>query len=123
MPEVGSRTRNLPAPPAVVHEDLGNPNRQQSRPWLALNDDETFPEVMDVEVQADSITHALVWSSPWPRRPDARIEFALSPRSGGTDVHWTLTVDEPIPEQGLIGHMRKRINTWIFGELRYSYGQ
>jgi len=26
---------------------------------------------------------------------------------GGTDLRWTLTVDEPAPDESLTGHMRK----------------
>ncbi len=42
---------------------------------------------------------------------------------GGTDLRWTLYVDEPVPDQSLTGHMRKRLNELINANLRYSYGQ
>ncbi|WP_407662147.1 hypothetical protein [Mycolicibacterium brisbanense] len=65
-----------------------------------------------------------MWSSLWPR-PDARITFELPPdgAGGGTDLRWTLTVDEPVPDEGLTGHLRERINTLINANLRYTYGQ
>jgi len=80
MIEIGSRQRNLPAPPHVV------------------------------------------WSS---RRPDAWITFELMQggSGGGTDLRWTLAVDEPAPDESLTGHLRKRINTLIHADLRHTYGQ
>lgn len=120
MPEIGSRRRNLPAPPHVVFEDLTVPNRSEARPWLDLLDDELAPEI----VESREPEH-VVWSSLWPRRDDARITFELPPghAGSGTDLRWTLTVDEPVPDQSLTGHMRKRINTLIHANLRYTYGQ
>jgi hypothetical protein len=118
--EIGSRKRNLPAPPHVVFEDLTVPNRSAARPWLNLLDDEVPPEVLESREPA-----YVVWSSLWPRRPDARIIFELPPgrAGGGTDLRWTLTVDEPVPDDSLTGHLRKRINTLIHADLRYTYGQ
>jgi hypothetical protein len=118
--EIGSRKRNLPAPPHVVFEDLTVPNRSAARPWLNLLDDEVPPEVLESREPA-----YVVWSSLWPRRPDARITFELPPgrAGGGTDLRWTLTVDEPVPDDSLTGHLRKRINTLIHADLRYTYGQ
>jgi hypothetical protein len=67
----------------------------------------------------------VVWSPLWPRRADARITFELSPggTGGGTDLWWTLMVDEPAPGDSLTGHMRRRINTLIHANLRYIHGQ
>ncbi|MBF9519544.1 hypothetical protein [Mycobacteroides chelonae] len=120
MPEIGSRKRNLPAPPHVVFEDLTVPNRSPARPWLHLLDDEVAPDVL--ESQAPGY---VVWSSLWPRRADARIIFEL-PQGGpgaGTDLRWTLTIEEPAPDEKMTGHMRTRINTLIHANLRYTYGQ
>jgi hypothetical protein len=69
--EIGSRRRNLPAPPRVVFDDLCDPHRQPVRPWLHLLDDEA----------------------------------------------------EPVPDQALTGHLRKRMNELINANLRYTYGQ
>ncbi len=120
MTEIGSRKRNLPAPPHVVFEDLTVPNRSPARPWLDLLDDEIPPEILESQEPGP-----VVWSSLWPRRPDARITFELPPgvSGGGTDLRWTLTVDEPAPDDSLTGHMRKRINLLIHANLRYTYGQ
>lgn len=118
--EIGSRLRNLPAPPHVVFGDLVSPRSAGIRPWLHLLDDETAPVVLESR-EPDYV----VWSSLWPRRPDARITFELPQggTGGGTDLRWTLTVDEPAPDDSLARHMRKRINTLIHANLRHTYGQ
>jgi hypothetical protein len=120
MVAIGFRQRNLPAPPQVVFEDLTAPNRSTARPWLALLDDEVEPVVLESEEPV-----RVVWSSLWPRRPDAQITFELPQGGpgGGTDLRWTLTVEEPAPDESFTGHMRKRINTLIHANLRYTYGQ
>ncbi|HYZ55417.1 MAG TPA: hypothetical protein VE733_18205 [Streptosporangiaceae bacterium] len=41
----------------------------------------------------------------------------------GTDLRWTLLVDEPMPDAALVGHMRKRLNQLINANLRYTFGQ
>ena len=41
----------------------------------------------------------------------------------GTDLRWTLLVDEPAPDEAVIGRMRYRINVLINANLRYSFGQ
>lgn len=120
MIELGSRKRNLPAPPHVVFADLAAPRSAGIRAWLDLLDDEVAPVVLE-----SSEPSQVVWSSLWLRRPDARITFELPPGdpAGGTDLRWTLTADEPTPDDSLTGHMRKRINTLIHANLRYTYGQ
>ena len=65
----------------------------------------------------------MVWSSLWVKRPDARIRFDLQPGDGGTDLRWTLFVDEPLPDSKLTKHMFQRIGELINANLRYSYGQ
>jgi hypothetical protein len=117
--EIGSRRRNQPAPPHVVFEALCRPDSETSRPWLTLLADEQRPTV--VQAQAPS---SLMWSSLWPSRPDARVEFELPPsRDGGTALRWTLRVEEPAPSVALVGHLRKRLNQLINADLRYSFGQ
>lgn len=120
MIELGSRRRNLPAPPHIVFADLAMPRSTGIRAWLDLLDDEVPPAILETDEPA-----YLVWSSLWPRRPDARIAFELPPgeHGRGTDLRWTLTVDEPVPDNSRTGHMRKRINTLIHAHLRYTYGQ
>ncbi|OMC03342.1 hypothetical protein A5733_24115 [Mycobacterium sp. NS-7484] len=120
MPEIGSRKRNLPAPPRVVFEDLSVPNRSEARPWLYLLENEVAPDVLESREPG-----YVVWSSLWPWRPDARITFELAGAGpgGGTDLRWTLSVEEPAPAESLTGHMRKRINTLIHANLRHTYGQ
>ncbi|GAA4395225.1 hypothetical protein GCM10023147_28150 [Tsukamurella soli] len=102
-----------------MFEDLTAPNRSASRPWLHLLDDEVLPEVLEVRAPDH-----VVWSSLW-RRPDAWIGFSLlqGGPGGSTDLRWTLYVDEPAPDDSLTGHMRKRLNTIVNADLRYSYGQ
>lgn len=65
----------------------------------------------------------VVWSSLWTKRPDAIVQFDLSGGTGGTDLRWTLFVDEPVPDDALIGHMRKRLNVLINANLRFTFGQ
>lgn len=120
MIEIGSRRRNLPALPDIVFDDLVSPRSTGIRSWLQLLDDEVEPTVLESQEPG-----CVVWSSLWPRRPDARISFELRQGStgGGTDLRWSLTVDEPAPDESLTGHMRHRINTLINANLRYTYGQ
>lgn len=116
MMDAGSRRRNLPAPPHVVGESLGEPDRDPARPWLHLRDDEQRPTILEASQQR------VVWSSLWPRQPEARIRFDLDPGNGGTDLRWTLLVDE-LPDASRLGHYRRRINELIYANLRYTYGQ
>jgi hypothetical protein len=116
--EIGSRRRNQPAPPRVVFEALSSPNSDTSRPWLNLLADEQRPTV--VRAEAPSL---LMWSSLWPSRPDAVVQFDLPPSAdGGTALCWTLRVAEPPPSDALVGHLRKRLNQLINADLRYSSG-
>lgn len=57
------------------------------------------------------------------KRPDAVIRFDLTADSGcGTNLRWTLFLDDPLPDAGLMGHLRKRMNQLINANLRYSFG-
>jgi hypothetical protein len=118
--EAGSRKRNQPPPPQVLFQALTEPDRDPARPWLELLDDEQRPRL----IEADH-PHLVVWSSLWTKRPDAIIRFELpADRSGyGTDLRWTLLVDEPMPAPALLGHMRKRLNQLINANLRFTFGQ
>jgi hypothetical protein len=116
--EIGSRMRNQPAPPHAVFEGLVQPDRDPHRPWLHLLDDEQRPTVIRAEPP-----DLIIWSSLWPRRPDALIRFDLAPAGGGTDLRWTLSVDEPAPDDSLVGHLRKRLNQLVNADLRYTFGQ
>jgi hypothetical protein len=120
MIEIGRRKRNQPAPPHVVHEALSEPNRDPSRQWFRLADDEAPPAILEGVPPS-----LVVWSSLWPRRPDVIVRFELPPESPGqgTALTWTLMCDEPVPDESLIGHLRKRVNTLINADLRYSLGQ
>ncbi|MDO3702431.1 hypothetical protein Q3W71_12165 [Micromonospora sp. C28SCA-DRY-2] len=119
MLEAGSRKRNQPAPPHVLFEALTEPNRDPARPWLLLLDDERWPRTLRTEMP-----HLVVWSSIWVTRPDAVVRFDL-PFDGtyGTDLRWTLLVAEPLPDPSLLGHLRKRVNQLINGNLRRTFGQ
>ncbi|SBT37387.1 SRPBCC family protein [Micromonospora auratinigra] len=118
MIEAGSRARSQPPPPAVVFEALTEPDRDPMRPWLRLLDDEQRPRILRAEHP-----HLVVWSSLWPKRPDAEIRFELSPDGAGTRLRWTLLVDEPPPDPSLLGHLRKRLNQLVNADLRYTFGQ
>jgi len=102
----------------VVFEALTEPDRDSARPWLLLLDDERLPEIIEAR-KPDLV----VWSSLWERRPDARIRFDLPQDGDGTNLHWVLLVDEPVPDASLLGHMRRRINELINANLRYAFGQ
>jgi hypothetical protein len=117
--DIGSRQRAQPAPPRVVFEALTEPDRDPYRRWLKLVDDEQRPNVLRTQALA-----TVVWSSLWTTRPDAVVEFELAPSpDGGTALRWTLYVDEPIPREPLIRHMRGRMNQLINANLRFSFGQ
>lgn len=118
MTDVGTRQNNQPAPPTIVFEALTEPERAGGRPWLHLLEDEVGPQVIE-----SGRPGFVVWSSIWPKRPDAVIRFDLAAGGGGTDLRWTLSVDEPIPDGDLLSHLRKRLNQLINAELRYSFGQ
>lgn len=119
MLEVGSRRRGQPAPPHVIFEALTEPDRDPTRPWLCLLDDEQRPHIVEAK-QPDLV----IWSSLWTKRPEAVVRFNLSPDGHqGTDLRWTLLVDEPLPESALRGHLCKRLNQLINANLRYTFGQ
>ncbi|ANW68003.1 hypothetical protein BCA37_23860 [Mycobacterium sp. djl-10] len=118
MNEVASRRRNQPAPPFAVFDDLCDPDRQPARPWLLLHDDEIRPTVVD-----SARPTYVEWSTLWTRRPDAIIRFDVTPAPAGTDLRWTLFLDDPTPDPTLTGHLRRRINELINANLRYTYGQ
>jgi hypothetical protein len=116
---IGSRRRGQPAPPRIVFEALVDPDRDPNRPWLRLLDDEQCPRVLRSEEPT-----TLAWSSLWAKRPDAVVEFELAADpGGGTSLRWTLYVDEPLPADPLIGHLRKRLNELINADLRSTFGQ
>lgn len=51
------------------------------------------------------------------------MQFDLPRDEGsGTDLRWTLLVDEPVPDEALAAHMRKRLNQLINANLRYTFG-
>jgi hypothetical protein len=116
--EIGSRQRGQPAPPHVVFEALTDPDRDPYRLWLKLLDDEQRPKVVRSEAPT-----SLVWSSLWIKRPDAVVEFELAPSGNGTALRWTLYVDEPIPLDAFVGHLRHRMNQLINADLRFTFGQ
>jgi hypothetical protein len=102
-----------------VFEALCEPDRDPGRAWLELLDDEQRPRIV-----RSTPSSTLVWSSLWIKRPDATVTFDLpSSADGGTDLEWTLQVDEPAPDDALVGHMRKRLNQLINANLRYTFGQ
>jgi hypothetical protein len=119
MPEIGRRTKNQPPPPHIVFAALTEPHRDPTRPWLDLRHDEQEPTVLE-----SRSPDLVVWSSIWPSRPDARLRFDLLPDASGqgTELCWSLTVDDPEPDGSKIGHLRKRVNELINANLRYSFG-
>jgi hypothetical protein len=100
-----------------VFESLTQPTRPEGRPWLELLPDEHPPEIL----QAAEPT-LVVWGSIWDRRPDARVRFDLAAGSDGTNLTWTLLVEEPNPGPALTGHLHTRLDQLINAGLRYSFG-
>ncbi|SDO70778.1 hypothetical protein SAMN04515671_1772 [Nakamurella panacisegetis] len=119
MIEGGRRRRNQPAPPHIIFDALTDPDHDPARPWLILEDDEQRPRILSADPP-----RMLVWSSLWPSRPDAQIRFDLpyDAARAGTDLTWMLLLNEPRPDDSKLGYFRKRINTLINGNLRYSFG-
>jgi hypothetical protein len=117
---IGSRVRKQPPPPSVVFEALVQPDRDPSRAWLELLDDEVRPRVT-----RSRPPFMVEWSSLWVKRPDLIVRFDVEPENGGqgTQLRWTLLADEPPPEDALVGHLRKRLNVLINANLRYTFGQ
>lgn len=119
MIEIGRRRRKQPAPRHIVFDELADPLRLSPRQWLHLLDDEVPPIVVEA-----SKPDVIVWSSLWVKRPDALVRFELSSDGGsGTALCWSLSVEEPVPADALIGHLRYRVNRIINGELQRSFGQ
>jgi len=102
----------------VVYQAIIEPDRDPTRPWLILRDDEQRPTLLD-SVEPNLV----VWSSLWPWRPDALIRFDLTGGPGGTALQWTLFVDDPVPDDEVVAHMRKRIDELINADLRFTFGQ
>ncbi|MFI7601410.1 hypothetical protein [Actinoplanes sp. NPDC049681] len=103
----------------MIFEVLTDPGRDSARPWLLLLDDEQSPNLVEA-----SEPDFVVWSSLWEKRPDARVRFDLaSDGAAGTDLRWTLLVEESMPDPSLLGHLRKRLNELINANLRYTFGQ
>jgi hypothetical protein len=116
---IGRRSRTQPPPPGVVHEALVTPDRDPARPWLFLLDDEVPPRILE------TVAPTLVtWSSIWVKRPDVTVRFDLtSDGASGTDLLWTMSADDPVPDAALTGHLRYRLNRLINGDLRATFGQ
>lgn len=111
--------RKQPAPPHALFEALTEPDRDPTRPWLVLLDDEQRPTVLQ------AVPALVIWSSLWRKRPDAVVRFVLSPEPAGegTALRWTLLVEPPEPDPALVGHLRKRLNQLINANLRLTLGQ
>lgn len=115
---IASKEKNQPAPPHLVFDDLVSPNRQPSRPWLHLYDDEVAPTVLEA-----ARPRRVVWSSLWTKRPDAQVVFDLSDGRSGTNLRWTLLIEQPAPDDRQLRHLCQRIGNLINANLRYTYGQ
>ncbi|MCX5044912.1 hypothetical protein OG921_17225 [Aldersonia sp. NBC_00410] len=116
--EIGSRSRNQPAPPFVVLEALTQPHRDPRRPWLELRDDEQEPRIVET-----AVPDRVLWASLWVKVPDALVQFDLSGADGGTDLRWTLLIRPPAPAMPTIVAMRKRLDILINHKLRSNFGQ
>lgn len=115
--ELGSREKELPAPPHVVWEALTQPRRPEGRPWLSLASDETEPRILDSEE-----ARLVVWSSPWRDRPDDVVRLAVRNASHGSLLRYTWLSPEPLVEAEELGQGRHRLNEIFFRDLRLSWG-
>jgi hypothetical protein len=115
---IGSRERTLPAPPHVVWQSLVDPAEAAARPWLRLLDDEVPPRILAAEEP-----QLVVWSSLWLRRPDDVVRLELRPApDGSTSLRWTMVTAGELPDAGLTGHVRHRLDRLLWADLRLSYG-
>jgi hypothetical protein len=115
--EVGRRRKAQAPPVHVVQEALLEPNRDPARQWLVPREDEQMPRT---RLEQPGV---VTWADLWPARPDALVRFDVEPGGAGTELTWTLFVEEPVPDAGLVGHLCKRLNQLVNAELRYSFGQ
>lgn len=118
MHKVASRRRSQPPPARFLFEALIDPHREPVRHWLDLRDNEIEPTIVE-SVEPELV----VWSSIWPDRPDATIRFDIEAVGNSTTLCWTLFVDDPVPTEPDVVRMRKRINTLINANLRFTFGQ
>lgn len=118
MIEIGSRAKQLPPPVGIVFDSLVDPHAPGARPWLDLYRDETEPRVLETVPPT-----RVVWSTLWPNRPDDQIHFELTPQGGSTLLRFTLLTPSDPPDEKTAGHLRYRMNTLLYADLRYSYGQ
>lgn len=117
---IADRTRSLPAPVGIVHADLIRPTTDGPRAWLKLLPDEVPP-----------VTHpggdlTLVWASIWTRHPELTIHLTCTPDGAGCRLRFVVHAPDATPgvdDDAWIGHIRRRLNQLLFGELRFSYGQ
>lgn len=116
--EICSGARTLPAPPGVVWDSLVSPRQPGTRQWLDLLPDETDPKVLDAQRPG-----RVVWSSLWPRRPQDEVHLTLTSVGTDTLLGFTLVTPDELPDDNTVGHLRRRLNRVLFGDLRYSYGQ
>lgn len=118
MIEIGFRAKRLPPPQWVVFDSLVDPHRPGTRPWLSLLPDEVEPRILLAE-RPDRV----VWSSLWPDRPRDEVHFELAPDRGDTMLTFTLLTPDHPPDESTSRHLRRRMSTLLFADLRYSYGQ
>jgi hypothetical protein len=81
-------------------------------------------ELMPVVVESRE-PGLFVWSTLWPERPEAVIRFELPRDEGGygTDLTWTLQLEEPVPGGHRLVEMRRTINRLVNGNLRDTFDQ
>ena len=120
MIEYGDRTRGLPAPPHVVWDDLVARKHEGTRAWVALQEGEVLPEVVESERPG-----LVVWSSLWPTRPRDSVRMTLEPKNRTeTALRFVLlAAGDEAPDERMTRHIRQRVNELLFRELRQSYDQ
>lgn len=111
------RRSRLPAPPGIVWDSLVEPHRPRTRPWLVVADDEVEPRVLAAERPV-----SVLWSSPWPARPDDTVLVELAPHESGTAITYTLRAAGEPPDAATAERQRRRVSVMLLADLRESYG-
>jgi hypothetical protein len=113
--ELRSRTRSQAPPAWAMFDALSDPVGDQARrEWLRLEDGELLPQV----VRADRPS-LVIWTSPWPDRPDDLIRFDIEDHR----LTWTLLGDAGPADEPRLDQLRYRLDVIINSDLRHSFGQ
>jgi hypothetical protein len=115
--EYVDRAKTLPAPPAVVWDDLVAPRTTGARPWLVLEAEEVPPRVLESERPG-----RVVWSSLWTDRPDDVVTLDLTRAGAGSKLRVRVSTPDAAPEDDDVARVSRRMGQPLYGGLRLTYG-